>query len=440
MSSALERFFSLRERGTTVSREVLAGLTTFLSMAYVLFVVPQVLGEAGMPRESVFVATALAAAVGTLIMGLYANFPVAQAPGMGLLAFFAYTVVGTMHIPWPVALGAVFVSGSLFLLLTLTGLREAIIAAIPEGMKFATTAGIGLFIAFIGLRNGGLVTVASGANVPVLGELHRPEALLTLFGLAATLLLYARGVRGAVFWGMVLTAAVGILTGVIPAPRGIGDVVGAVPSLAPTFLKLDFSGLWTHTASFLAVVLTIFFVDFFDATGTLVAVGEEAGLLEHGKLKGGGRALIADASAILAGALLGTSSTTSYIESAAGVAAGGRTGLTAVVVAVLFLLSLFFAPLLGVITPSVTAPALIVVGVLMTRGVRKIRWDEWDEAVPAFFTLILMPLTTSIMNGIAAGVILYPVLKLVRGKARDVHPLLWALGVAFLLYFAFLVP
>jgi len=440
LSSVLDRLFCLRERRTTVSREILAGFTTFLSMAYVLFVVPQVLGDAGMPRESVFVATALAAAVGTLIMGLYANFPVAQAPGMGLLAFFAYTVVGAMQIPWPVALGAVFVSGSFFLFLTLTGLREAIISTIPEGIKYATTAGIGLFIAFIGLRNGGLVTIAPGANIPVLGELHRPEAFLTLFGLVMTLLLYAREVRGAVFWGMALTAAVGIYSGVIAAPQGIGDVIGAVPTIAPTFLKLDFSGLWTHTASFLAIVLTIFFVDFFDATGTLLAVGEEAGLLEQGRLKGGGRALLSDASAILVGALLGTSSTTSYIESASGVAAGGRTGLTAVVVAFLFLLSLFFAPLLSVITPFVTAPALIVVGVLMLRGVRKIHWEEWDEAVPAFFTLLLMPLTTSIMNGIAAGVLLYPLLKLVRGKLHEVPLLLWFLGATFLLYFFFLVP
>ncbi|RDV84897.1 NCS2 family permease [Ammonifex thiophilus] len=437
-SSLLERLFQLSERGTSVRRELLAGLTTFLSMAYVLFVVPQVLGEAGMPKESVFVATALAAAVGTLIMGLYANYPVAQAPGMGLLAFFAYSVVLGMGIPWPKALGAVFVSGFIFFLLVLFHVREAIIAAIPESLKYATSAGIGLFIALIGLKSAGLIVVDPKAGIPRLGSLHDPNVLLALFGLAVTVILLARRVRAAVFYGMVITAIAGMILGLIPAPHRLSEVVGTIPSLQPTLGKLDFSGLWLHPGAFLFVVFTILFVDFFDATGTLLAVGNQAGLLREGRLVGGGRALISDAVAIMIGAWLGTSSTTSYIESSTGVAAGGRTGLTAVTVALLFLLGLFFAPLLHIVTPAVTAPALITVGILMARNFLRIRWDETDEAVPAFLTVVLMPLTYSIANGIAFGVMAYPLLKVVRGRRREVHPVLWGLAGIFMLYFLFL--
>ncbi|MGO0123117.1 NCS2 family permease [Desulfothermobacter acidiphilus] len=433
--SWIDKFFHLSERGTTIRRELLAGATTFLSMAYVLFVVPQVLSEAGMPKESVFVATALASVVGTLIMGLYANYPVAQAPGMGLLAFFAYSVVLGMNIPWPKALGAVFVSGFIFFCLVLFHVREAIIAAIPDSLKYATSAGIGLFIALIGFKSVNLVVINPEAGIPRLGSLHDPNILLALFGLAVTVILLARRVGTAVFYGMVITAITGMLFGLIPTPHHLSDIAGSIPSLQPTLGKLDFSGLWLHPSAFLFVVFTILFVDFFDATGTLLAVGNQAGLLREGRLVGGGRALISDAVAIMAGAWLGTSSTTSYIESSTGVAAGGRTGLTAVTVALLFLLGLFFAPLLHVVTPAVTAPALITVGILMARNLLRIRWEEVDEAVPAFLTVALMPLTYSIANGIAFGVMAYPLMKVVRGKRKDVHPFLWGLAGVFLLYF-----
>lgn len=438
MQKRVERFFRVRERGSTVRREAVAGVTTFLAMAYALFVVPAVLSETGMDKEAVFVATALAAFVGTMVMALYANMPIAQAPGMGLIAFFAYTVVLGMGIPWQTALAGVFASGLLFFLLTVTKVRETIIQAIPHELKMAVGAGIGLFIALIGLKNAGIVVIDPEAGLPKLGTIHEPRTLLAVFGLLVTAALLVRRVGGAVFYGMVATAAVGMLAGLIPVPKGLGDIVKPVPSIAPTLAKLDWPALLHPTPAFVFIVLTIFFVDFFDATGTIVAIAQQAGLMKNGKIEGGGRALISDAVATMAGAWLGTSTTTSYIESSAGVAAGGRTGLASVVTAGLFLLSLFFAPLLQIVTAEVTAPALIVVGVLMAGNLRHIDWSDLTVAVPAFLTVALMPFTFSIAIGIAAGFLAYPILKVVQGRGREVHPVLYGLAVVFVAYFIWL--
>lgn len=435
----LIRFFRLEERGTNIRQETIAGVTTFLSMAYVLFVVPKVLADAGMDASSVFVATALAAFIGTMVMGLYANYPIAQAPGMGLIAFFAYTVVIGMGIPWQTALAGVFTSGLIFFILTVTRIREMIIGAIPHSLKMATGAGIGFFIAFIGFKNAGIVVIHADVGLPSLGTLHEGNTLLALFGLAVTSILMVIRVKGAVFYGMILTAITGMATGLIPTPHRLSDIIGSIPSIAPTFAQLNVSALLHPTPEFLFIVFTILFVDFFDATGTIIAIASQAGLLKDGKLEGGGKALTSDAIATMTGAWLGTSTTTSYIESSAGVAAGGRTGLTAVVTAVLFLLALFFSPLLAVVTSAVTSPALIIVGVLMASNLREIRWQELDEAIPAFLTVILMPLTYSIAMGIAFGFLSYPVLKMVQGKWREVHPIMVVLALVFISYFIWLV-
>jgi adenine/guanine/hypoxanthine permease len=433
----LDRYFDLRGNGTTVRTEVVAGLTTFLAMAYIVFVNPYFLGSegAGMDDGAVFVATCLAAFIGTAIMGLYARYPIAQAPGMGLNAFFAFTVVLGMGIPWETALAGTFVSGLLFLVLALTGVREAVINAIPLQLKLAVGAGIGLFIAFIGLKAAGIVVPSEGTTV-ALGDLGTSTTLLAIFGIIATSALLMRGLRGAIFYGIVATAVVGILTGVIDTP---GSVVGAVPSLAPTF-GVAFANLGELlTIQLMLVVFTMLFVDFFDTAGTLIAVTNQAGLLdEEGKLPRANKALVSDAVATMSGAALGTSTTTSYIESSAGVGAGGRTGLTSVVTAGCFLLALFFSPLLTVVTAEVTAAALILVGVMMARGLGDIEWDRMEYAIPAFVTIVAMPLTYSIATGIALGLLLFPLMMLFKGRARDVHPIMYGLLVVFLAYFVWL--
>ncbi len=430
----IDRYFGVSEQGSTFSREAVAGLTTFLAMAYILFVNPQVLGDAGMDLNAVFVATALAAALGTLVMGVWGRYPVALAPGMGLNAFFAYTVVLGMGIPWQTALAGTFVSGLLFFVLAVTGVRGMIINSIPNELKLAVAAGIGLFIAFIGLRNAEIV-VQSDATTVTLGNLARPATLLAIFGLTVTALLLVRGVRGGVFYGMILTAAAGVVTGLIDLPSG---VVARVPSLAPTFGEAIVNLPDVLAVQLISVVLTMLFVDFFDTAGTLIAVASQAGLLRDGKLPRANRALTSDAAATMAGAVLGTSTTTSYIESSAGVAAGGRTGLASVVTSALFLVALFFSPLLAVVTPEVTAPALIVVGVLMARGLRDIDWTKLEFAIPAFLTVVAMPLTYSIANGIAAGLVLFPLLMLVQGRWRQVHLITYVLAAACLAYFIWL--
>lgn len=433
--SFLDRYFRLSENGTTVRRELLAGLTTFLAMAYILFVNPDILGQTGMDVRAIFVATALAAALGTLVMGLWARYPVALAPGLGLNAFFAFTVVLGMGIPWQTALAGTLVSGVLFFLLAATGVRESIINAIPLPLKQATGAGIGLFIAFIGLRNAGII-VADPDTTVGLGDLSRPGTLLAIFGVIATAVFLVRGWRGAVFYGMVVTAVAGMIFGLIDPPDAI---VSGVPSLAPTFGQAITHLPDVVATEMIAVVFTMLFVDFFDTAGTLIAVAGQAGLLRDGKLPRANRALMSDAAATMGGAVLGTSTTTSYIESSAGVAVGGKTGLTAVTTAGLFLLGLFFSPLLAVVTSEVTAPALIVVGVFMARALGDIEWGRMEYAFPAFVTVVAMPLTFSIATGIGLGLLLFPLMMLFRGKWREVHPITYGLFLGVLAYFIWLV-
>lgn len=433
MTEKLATYFRIAERGSSLRTESVAGMTTFLAMAYIVFVNPDVLGETGMDPGAVFVATALAAAVGTLIMGVWANLPIAQAPGMGLNAFFAFTVVLGMGIPWQTALAATFVSGIIFLILAVTGIRRYVIEAIPLQMKYAVAAGIGLFIAFIGLKNAGLV-VGDEATLVGLGTFTGPT-LLSIFGIIVISALLLRGVQGAVFYGIAITAAAGVIVGLSSTPSAL---VSLPPSLAPTFGQALEALPNLLSPDLLVVVFTMLFVDFFDTAGTLVAVTKQAGLLTpEGELPNGNRPLASDAIATVAGAALGTSTTTSYIESSAGVGAGGRTGLTSVVTSILFLVTLFFSPILSAVTSQVTAAALIVVGLMMAKPLGEIDWDQWEYSIPAFIVVITMPLTYSIATGIALGLILFPLLMVVKGKAREVSPMMYGLFVVFLAFFLF---
>lgn len=433
----MKKYFQFEELGTNYKSEFIGGLTTFLAMAYILFVNPATLGDAGMDTGAVFVATALAAAIGSLFMGIIAKYPVVLAPGMGLNAFFAYTVVIGYGIPWETALAGVLVSGLIFIVLTLTGIRETIINAIPANLKLAVGAGIGLYIAFIGLVNAGLV-VNNDATLVGIGDVTSPEVLLAIFGLVVSVIFLTKGIKAGIFYGMILTAIVGMIFGLVPVPKGIGDIVGAVPSLESTFGQAFINFGEVFTIEMLVVILTFLFVDFFDTAGTLVAVATQAGLVKDNKLPRAGKALFADSAATVAGAALGTSTTTSYIESTAGVGAGGRSGFTAVVAAGFFLLALFFSPLLAIVTNAVTAPALIIVGVMMAGQLKNIEWDKFEVAVPAFFTLLMMPLSYSIATGIAIGFIFYPITMIVKGRAKEIHPIMYGLAIIFILYFIFL--
>ncbi|WP_341676592.1 NCS2 family permease [Niveibacterium sp. SC-1] len=428
----LERLFQLREHGTNVRTEVLAGVTTFLTMAYIIFVNPSILAAAGMPHDAVFVATCVAAALGSLVMGLYANYPIAMAPGMGLNAYFAFAVVKGMGMPWQVALGAVFISGVLFILVSLFRIREWIVNAIPHSLKLAISAGIGLFLAIIGLKNAGLI-VANPATLVGLGDLHSHSALLSIFGLILIVALEARRVTGGVIIGILAVTLIAVAIGDQP----FGGVFAAPPSLEPTLFKLDIAG--ALNMGIVSVVLTFFVVELFDATGTLVGVAHRAGLLDkEGKLPRLKRALLADSAAIVAGSALGTSSTTAYIESAAGTAVGGRTGLTATVVAILFLAALFLAPLAGTVPAYATAPALIYVAILMTRGLSEIDWTDLTESAPAVLCAVAMPFTYSIADGIAFGFVSYALIKLLAGRVREVPLAVWLIAVVFILKFALL--
>ncbi|CAM4006953.1 NCS2 family permease [Mesobacillus zeae] len=441
----MKKFFRFEELGTTYRREFIGGMTTFLAMAYILIVNPITLTLADvkdlpdalrMDYGAVFAATALAAALGSIIMGLLGRYPIALAPGMGLNAFFAYTVVLGNGAPWQHALGAVFISSVFFLLLTISGLREKIINAIPVELKHAVGAGIGLFITFIGLKNAGII-VSNDATFVGLGHLGSGNTLLAIFGIVITVIMMTRGWNGAVFLGMVLTVVVGMVFNLIDVPE---KVVGAVPSLEPTFGAVfsSFGDSSFYTSTMLGIILTFLFVDFFDNAGTLVAVANQAGLMKDNKLPNAGKALFADSIASIVGSVLGTSTTTSYIESSAGVASGARTGFASLVTAGFFLLSLFFFPVLSVVTAPVTAPALIIVGVLMVSSLGKIDWSRFEIAVPAFLTMITMPLSYSIATGIAAGFIFYPVTMLVKGRRKEVHPIMYVFFIIFLLYFIFL--
>ncbi|MFD1038902.1 NCS2 family permease [Virgibacillus byunsanensis] len=443
----MKNYFRFEELGTNYKREFMAGLTTFLAMAYILFVNPATLALVGIEelpdgvtridQGAVFTATAIAAAIGTLVMGVLAKYPIALAPGMGLNAFFAYTVVLGYGIPWETALAGVLASGLIFIVLTLTGLRQKIINAIPANLKLAVGAGIGLFIAFIGFQNAGII-IGNEATMVAIGDLTSPTVLLAIFGIVISVILLSLNLKGGIFYGMIITAVLGIIVGLIDPPAGLGGIVGEVPSLSPTFGQaiLHFGDIFT--IEMLVVILTFLFVDFFDTAGTLVAVATQAGLMKDNKLPRAGKALFADSTATVAGSIVGTSTTTSYIESTAGVAAGGRSGFTAVVTAGFFLLALFFSPLLSIVTAEVTAPALIIVGVLMSSTLKNIDWDKFEIAVPAFLTIIMMPLTYSIATGIAIGFIFYPITMILKGRIKEINPIMYFLFVIFILYFIFL--
>ncbi|EOC1796591.1 NCS2 family permease [Vibrio fluvialis] len=421
----LERLFKLSENGTNVRTEIIAGVTTFLTMAYIIFVNPAILSDAGMDRGAVFVATCLAAAVGCFIMGLIANYPIAQAPGMGLNAFFTYVVVLGMGYTWQVALAAVFCSGVLFILLSLFKIREWIINSIPMSLRTGISAGIGLFLAFIALKNAGIV-VDNPATLVSLGAITSLPAVLGALGFFLTIALVHRGVKGAVMIAILSITALGLIFGDVQW----GGVMSAPPSIAPTFMQLDFSSVFE--VGMISVVFAFLFVDLFDTAGTLVGVATKAGLIgEDGKIPRLNRALLADSTATSVGALLGTSNTTSYVESVSGVAAGGRTGLTAVVVGILFLLALFFSPLAGMIPAYATSGALFYVAILMLSGLVSIDWRDLTEAAPTVVTCLLMPLTFSIAEGISMGFIAYALIKLLSGKGRNVSFSVWVMAIIF---------
>jgi len=429
--TVLDRYFHLTERGTTVATELRAGVATFLTMAYILLVNPQILSEAGLPPADVVRATALASAAATLIMGLWANYPFALAPGMGLNAYFTYGVVRGLGVSYSVALAAVFVEGLLFLALALSGVRGAILRALPNTLKMATSGGIGLFLAIIGFQQAGIV-VDSPTTLITLGTLTRPETLLALGTLILMGALLLRRVPGALLLGILIATATAWLTGLTPLPERWLQL----PKLPrETLAAFDFSVLFT--AKLFGVILAFFFVDFFDTAGTLMGIGRLSGFLDaRGELKRAREAFAADAAGTTLGALLGTSTVTTYIESATGIEEGGRTGLTAVVVALLFLLSLFLTPVFTAVPAAATAPALILVGAFMMRGLTELDWRNHEEAIPAFLTITIMPFTYSIANGIAFGLLAHVLLQLFSGRAHAVHPLLYVLAVLLAFYYA----
>jgi AGZA family xanthine/uracil permease-like MFS transporter len=438
----VQKLFRLKENNTDVKTEVMAGITTFMTLSYIIFVQPTVLSACGMDFGAVLAATCVSSAVATFLMGLYANYPIALAPGMGQNFFFTYTVVMQLGISWEKALGAVFISGVLFLALSFVGFREKVIDGIPASLKEAIAVGIGLFIAMIGFQWSGIV-VASPGTIVGLGSLHSAPVLLSLFGLLLTMILLSARVRGALLWGILATALAGLPLGVVK----YHGVLGRVPSLAPTFLKLDIPG--ALNLGLVSVIFVFFFLALFDSVGTLIGVSSQAGLLVNGKLPRAREALSADAFGSVSGALLGTSTVTAYVESAAGIAEGGRTGLANMVTGLLMLSALYLYPLSRMVGDGfrlpdgsqiypVVAPALIVVGSLMLRNVRKIHWEDATEAIPAFLTMVIMPFAFSITEGIAFGFISHSVLKLVTGRGREVHGLIHLFAALFVLRYIFL--
>jgi len=429
--TTLTRYFQLAENQTSVRQELLGGLTTFMTMAYIVVVNPQILAQAGIPAEGVVFATCIASAAASLVMGLYANYPIAMAPGMSLNAYFTYSVCLGMNIPWRTALGVVFFSGVLFVLLTVTRVREQIVNGIPDCLKHSTAAGIGLFIAFVGLRNAKLV-VANSATFVSIGSLSLPEVQMACFGIVLTVALMARKVKGAILLGILGTTLAGFARGVAHWP----SAVLSMPHPQSTLLQLDLRGA-LHLG-LLEIIFAFLFVDLFDNVGTLVGVCEQAGFVKNGQIPRVGRVLLADGVGTIFGSLTGTSTVTSYIESAAGIAAGARTGLSNMVVAALFLLAVFFAPVAVAIPGFATAPALILVGALMTQSIAHVVWSEFTEAFPAFFTMLAMPLTFSIATGLSLGVIAYTVVKVAAGKYREVSVVLWILTIVFILRYMYL--
>lgn len=466
-------YFKLEENKTTVKTEIIAGITTFITMAYIIFVNPSILAQAGMNSKglffgevakanlgvandpiigAVFVATVLSAIIGTLVMGLVANVPFAQAAGMGMNAFFTFYVVGANHYTWQAALAAVFVCGLINIIITVTKIRIAIVNAIPESLKNAIGAGIGLFIALIGFKEAGFV-VADSATLVKFGDMKNAATILALFGLIVTVILMVKKVKGAILLGIIITTVAGIIVQVgFNVPMGIFlpesfKVVSTPPSLSPTFLKLDFSQLFSAKTGILTaitIIISFSLVDTFDTIGTFIGTGAKTGMFdEKNDVPKKGlfprkidKALFADATATSIGALLGTSNVTTYVESAAGISEGGRTGLTSIVTAICFFLALFLAPVIGIVPAVATAPALIIVGILMISSIMRINFEDFEEAVPAFLTVVMMPFTYSIANGIAGGFIFYTLVKIFKGKAKEVHPIMYIFAILFVLKFA----
>lgn len=431
----MKNYFQFSERGTSFKQESAAGLTTFLSMAYILVVNPVILSQTGMDKGALFTATALSAIIGSLLIGLIANYPIGIAPSMGINAFFTFTVCIGMNIPWETALAGVFIASVLFLILSLFKIREKIINIIPKDLKHAIAGGIGFFVAFMGLKNAGIVT-GNEATFVAIGNLKSGPTILAITGFIITVFLLNRGVKAGIFYGMVLSTVLGIIFGVINPPHSI---IGKIPSLEPSF-GVVFSQLDDiFTPKVLAVIFTFLFVAFFDTAGALIAIASQAGLMKNNEIPNAGKALLADSMSGIVGSVLGTSTTASFVESSAGIAIGGRTGFTSVVIAACFTVSLFFSPILSIVTPEVTAPALIIVGAMMATEISKIDWSNFAIVIPCFVTLITMPLTFSVATGIALGFILYPIAMIATKKTKEVHPIMFVLCAIFIGYFVYVI-
>ncbi|KGR80044.1 NCS2 family permease [Ureibacillus manganicus] len=431
----MRNFFKFTERNTSFKQETLAGVTTFLSIAYILVVNPLILSQAGMDSGAVFTATALTAIIGTLLIGLLANYPIGIAPSMGLNSFFTFSVCIGMGIQWQVALTGVFIAGIIFMILSVLKIREKIINIIPLNLKYAIASGIGFFITFIGLKNGGVI-ISNPDTFVSIGNLSSPTTLLAILGLVITIVMLVRGINGGIFYGMIITTVIGMIVGLINVPS---KIIGSIPSIEPTF-GVVFSHLdQVFTPELLAVIFTFLIVAFFDTAGALIALTSQAGMMKGNTVPNIGRALLADSTASAVGAILGTSTPATSVESSAGIAVGGRTGFTAVVIAACFTIALFFSPILSVITLEVTAPALIIVGALMAMEIRKIDWTKLEIVIPSFLTIIMMPLTSSVAIGLAFGFILYPLCLVAQKRYKEIHPIMYVLCLLFILYFAFIV-
>lgn len=431
----MKHLFKFAERNTSYKQEIMAGLTTFLSVVYILVVNPLVLSQAGMDRGAVFTATALTAIIGTLLIGLLANYPIAIAPSMGLNSFFTFSVCIGMGIEWQVALTGVFIAGILFMILSLLKIREKIINVIPADLKHAIAAGIGFFIAFIGVKNAGII-ISDPDTFVLIGNLTSPATALAIVGLLLTIMMMVRGIKGAIFYGMVITTIIGMFAGLIELPASI---IGTIPSLKPTFGVVFMNLDAIFTPEVLTVIFTFLFVAFFDTAGALIALTSQAGIMKNNQIPKIGRALLADSSAASIGAVLGTSTPATSVESSAGIAVGGRTGFTSVVIAVCFAIALFFSPVLAVITAEITAPALIIVGALMAMDIKNIDWHKIEIVIPSFLTIIMMPMTSSVANGLAFGFVLYPLALMAQKRFKEIHPIMYMLCLLFVLYFIFIV-
>ncbi len=434
-NSLLERLFKLHAKGTTVKTEILAGLTTYVAMAYIIFVNPNILSDAGIPKEAAIAATIWSAVIGSTVMGLWANFPIALAPGMGLNAFFAYYVCGVLGLHWTVALGAVFFSGLVFLVLTLTRIRQALIDAVPMNLKYAIVVGIGMFIAFIGLQNAGIV-IKNDATLGGLGHVTQPGPLLSCCGLLITAGLMARNVQGSLIIGILTTTVLCMIFGVSAVPTGIDSIISlSLPSLAPTFMQLDILGALEY--GIVSIIFTFTIIELFDDMGSLIALSRKANLMdERGHIENLDKAMVTNSLITILSGFLGTSTVTNYVESTAGISQGGRTGLTALTVAILFAVSLIFTPLIGLVPPFATAPALLLVGALMIMEAKHIDFNDFTEGFPAFMTIIMMPLTYSIASGFGFGFVSYAAVKLLAGRAREVNLFMWIITALFLINFA----